>query len=310
MNLQSMDYIITTANERSISKAADILHITQQTLSAHISSLENELGCKLFIRHVPLEITYAGEEFLKYAVVIQQQVKELRRTFAEIAGEEKGLLKIGVTDNRDRIVLLPIIVNFQKKHPGIEIKVIENTNDVLIQQLAKGEIDICISDFSARQSGIKQVDLYRERLVFVVQKDLFRRLYPEQTEKIIKAIQENADYKLLQDCPLLVGHEQDIGGKFSRELIQTFDRRPTIKVEAENMAFVLGLCANGLGGCFCPEIIVKNSLSKAQLQDVFLITLGKETEYNIRLGWKNQWRIISSFVETAQEQMADLANKI
>lgn len=149
MNLQSMDYIITTANEKSISRAAKVLHITQQTLSAHISSVEKELGCQLFIRHVPLEITYAGKEFLKYAEIIQQQINGLRRTFDEIAGEEKGLLRIGVTDNRDRIVLLPIILNFQKRHPNIEIKVIEDTNEVLIQKLMKGETDVCISDFAA-----------------------------------------------------------------------------------------------------------------------------------------------------------------
>ena len=52
---------------------------------------------------MPLEITYAGKEFLKYAVCIQQQVKGLRRTFDEIAGEEKGLLKIGVTEKSLKI---------------------------------------------------------------------------------------------------------------------------------------------------------------------------------------------------------------
>lgn len=309
MNLQSMDYIITTANERSISRAAEILHITQQTLSAHISSVEHELGCKLFIRHVPLEVTYAGKEFLKYAEAIQQQVKGLRRTFAEIAGEEKGLLKIGVTDNRDRIVLLPIIVSFQEKHPKIEIKVIENTNDILIQKLAKGEIDVCISDFATYQNGIRQVDLYHERVVFVVRKELFLQLYPKHVDTVIQAIEQNADYKLLQDCPLLVGHEQDISGKFSRKLIETFDHRPTIKVEAENMALVLGLCADGLGGCFCPEIIVKNTLTEEQLQQVFLITLGKEAEYNIKLGWKNEWSVIDAFVETAREQVKRFAGQ-
>lgn len=310
MNLQSMDYIITTANEKSISQAAKVLHITQQTLSAHISSVEKELGSKLFIRHVPLEITYAGKEFLKYAEVIQQQVNGLRRTFDEIAGEEKGLLKIGVTDNRDRIVLLPIILKFQKEHPKIQIKVIENANDVLIQQLSKGELDICISDFSVPQSGIIQTSLYRERVVFVVQKALFKSLYNSRTEHVIQNIQQNGDFKLLQDCPLLFGHEQDIAGKFSRRLIETFDHPPMIAVEAENMGLVLGLCAEGLGGCFCPEIIARNTLSSRQLENVFIITLGKQFEYDIQLGWKNQWSVIDAFVQTAREQIAGLIKTV
>lgn len=303
MNLQSIDYIITTANEKSFSKAAEILHITQQTLSAHVSAVERELGCQLFIRHVPLEITYAGNEFLKYALNIQQQLKCLRRTFDEIAGEEKGLLKIGVTDNRDKIVLLPIIVKFHKEHPKIQIKVIENTNDILIQQLEKGEIDICISDFSTHKSKITHVELYKEQVVFVVPRKLFLKIHSERTQDVIRSIQENADYKLLQNCPLLLGHEQDIAGKFSRELFKSFEQPPIVTAEAENMALVLGLCAEGLGGCFCPEIIVKNTLLDEQLKKIFIITLGKQFEYHIRIGWKNNWSVIDAFVKTACEQV-------
>lgn len=60
MNFLSMDYFIMVAKERSFTKAAQRLGITQQTLSAHIANLEREIGCGLFIRHVPLELTYAA----------------------------------------------------------------------------------------------------------------------------------------------------------------------------------------------------------------------------------------------------------
>ena len=301
MNLQTMDYIITTANERSISKAAQILHITQQTLSAHILAVEAELNCQLFVRHIPLEITYAGEEFLKYARSIQDQMKQLRRTFQEIAGEEKGVLKVGITDNRDRIVLLPIIIDFQKKHPGIQMKVVEDVNGVLIQKLEKGEIDICISNFTSNRSEIRQVELYRERVVFAVNRKLFGEIYGDDWETVIEKIEQEGDYRLLQRCPLLMGHEQDVAGQYSRKLMETFDQPPVIKVEAENMLLILGLCANGIGGCFCPEIIVRNILSSKQLEDMLLITLGDEAGYPIRFGWKDDWGIIASFLESARK---------
>ena len=72
MNFSSMDYFITVARERSFSRAAERLHITQQTLSAHIAGLEKELGTKLLVRSIPLELTYAGEVFLGYAVDLQR----------------------------------------------------------------------------------------------------------------------------------------------------------------------------------------------------------------------------------------------
>lgn len=302
MNLQSMDYMITTAQEKSITRAAAKLHITQQTLSAHIAAVEQELGCQLFVRHQPLEITYAGEEFLRYAEAIQQQIQGLRRTFDEIAGEEKGLLKVGVTDNRDRIVLLPIVVRFQQDHPKIELKVIEAPNETLIQKLSKGELDVCISDFATRQSGIHQMNLYRERVVFVVDKMLFGRVYGEKADEVMEAVQRKADYRPLQICPLLFGHEEDISGRFSRRVIETFERRPVVRVEAENMAFVLGLCAHGLGGCFCPEIIVRNTLTPRQMENMLVLTLGPAAEYTIRIGWKNPWKVIDAFVAAAQQE--------
>ena len=55
-----MKYFVVLAEERSFTKAAEKLHVTQQTLSAHVAGLEKESGAKLFIRHVPLELTDAG----------------------------------------------------------------------------------------------------------------------------------------------------------------------------------------------------------------------------------------------------------
>lgn len=303
MNFQSIEYIITTSQERSISKAAAKLHISQQTLSAHIASVEEELGCQLFIRHIPLELTYAGEEFIRNALPIQAQFKNLQRTFDEISGNEKGILKIGITDNRDKIILLPIILAFQQDHPCIEIKVVESANEILIQKLIKGEIDVCISDFSIHHPSIKQIDLYQERVVFVIQKKQFYNLFGEDSETVLHDIQENSNYTHFQKCPLLLGHEQDICGKFTRRLLSSFEIQPPIKVEAENIALILGLCANGLGGCFCPEIIARNTLSQEQLEEVLIVTLGKGSEYEIRIGWKDNWNIIQLFTETAKETL-------
>ena len=60
MNFLSMKYFLMLAEERSFTKAAERLHITQQTLSAHVAALERETGAKLFVRHVPLELTDSG----------------------------------------------------------------------------------------------------------------------------------------------------------------------------------------------------------------------------------------------------------
>ncbi|MCU6685531.1 LysR family transcriptional regulator [Dorea acetigenes] len=303
MNLQSMDYIITTANEKSITKAAERLNITQQTLSAHIASLEAELGCQLFVRHVPLEITYAGKEFIKHAQIIQNQVRELKHTLNKFSDEEMGVLKLGITHTRGNIILPPIIMDFHQKHPGIDLNIVDGTNDILTQKLKTGEIDICISDFADYHSKLNQLELYQENVVFVIERELFSALFKNDTEKAVQRIQTDNDYRLLEACPLLISHEQNISGRYARKITDAFEYQPPIKAEAANIELLLKLCVNGLGGCFCPEIIVRNTLSQEELQKVRIITLGKEAQYSIRIGWKDDWDIITDFIESAKNSI-------
>ena len=95
MNFSSMKYFTVLARERNFTRAAEQLHITQQSLSSHIAGLEKEFGCKLIIRHVPLELTYAGEVFLRYAEDFNNKETELKREFSDISQNQAALLRIG-----------------------------------------------------------------------------------------------------------------------------------------------------------------------------------------------------------------------
>ncbi len=58
MNFSSFDYFLALARERSYTRAADVLHITQQSLSAAIAALERELGCRLVVLRMPGTMAY------------------------------------------------------------------------------------------------------------------------------------------------------------------------------------------------------------------------------------------------------------
>ena len=147
MNFLSMKYFTTVARERSFTKAAGQLHITQQTLSAHIAAVEHELGCALLIRHVPLELTYAGQVFLRYAADFQKRYSAMEQEFSDISAEEKGILRVGIAYTRGRTIMPELIAEYQKIYPKIEVRLIEATNDVLQQKLLNGEFDMAIANF-------------------------------------------------------------------------------------------------------------------------------------------------------------------
>ena len=65
MNFDSLGYFLALAREKNFTRAAETLHITQQSLSSHIANLERELNCTLVVRRTPLQLTYAGRTFLR-----------------------------------------------------------------------------------------------------------------------------------------------------------------------------------------------------------------------------------------------------
>ena len=162
MNFLSMDYFLMTAEKRSFTKAADALHITQQTLSTHIANLEQELDCKLFVRHVPLELTYAGEIFWQYAADFQKKYRAMQHEFADLTKNEQGILRIGISFTRCHAIMPAIITEYQRRYPHMEIQVIENANTGLQKDLMEHKIDLAIAKFPDFLPGITLSDFYEE----------------------------------------------------------------------------------------------------------------------------------------------------
>ena len=135
MNFSSMEYFGILAQERSFTRAAERLHITQQSLSSHIAGMEKELGCPLFVRRIPLELTYAGEVLLRYAGRFQKEHEDLLREFCDISRNQKGVLRVGAAATRGRILLPETIVSFQRGFPNIRIDLTEASNYQLHQEL-------------------------------------------------------------------------------------------------------------------------------------------------------------------------------
>ena len=149
-----MKYFVVLAEERSFTKAAEKLHVTQQTLSAHVAGLEKESGAKLFIRHVPLELTDAGRVFYRYARIIRRNEMALERELTDAAGMGRGTLRIGVAPSRGQVVLTPVIESFRKSYPGIRIRLAEMANDMLWTALARDEIDLVLARAPEALPGI------------------------------------------------------------------------------------------------------------------------------------------------------------
>ena len=208
MNFLSMDYFAMVAHERSFTRAAEQLHITQQTLSAHIAALEKELGSQLLLRRTPLELTYPGQVFLEYALDFQRKYRQLGRDFADLAGEEKGCVRIGIGTVRGRSILPPVIQAYQRQRPKVDIRIFEGCGDNFGDELVKGELDLAIGYFPQPLPGVELLDLYQEEVVLLISRQLLEDLYGPERQRVTEEVRSRQSLDPLKDCPFVVNSEE------------------------------------------------------------------------------------------------------
>ena len=304
MNFQSIHYFLQVARKRSFSQAAEELFITQQTLSASIASLEKELGCKLFVRHIPLELTYGGELFLQYAKTFEQNYERMERDFAEIGAGVRGRLRVGVAVNRGRLLMPKVIHAFHETHPMVEVEVVEGKNDALVEALHEGEIDLAVADFPDDFRGIALEPYYEDEIVLAVSDDLLRTIFSDRMDKIKKTLAETRDVRLLVEAPFLMSSALSVSGRIARKLIRQAGIVPQIKTSSGNMETLIEMCYLGEGVCFCPEKLLRNLLSEEQLTAMTVLRFPDGgTRYTVQFGWPNEekdWPLRRDFIRLAK----------
>lgn len=303
LNLLSIKYFLAVYKERNFTKAAQHLYITQQTLSAHIASIEKELGCKLFIRSTPLKLTFAGNTFLRYANQFNTLYTSIEEEFSDICDEKKGLLRIGIAHTRGRALMPDIIAEYKKEHSDITIQIIEGENDELPSLLLDGAIDLMIANHSQNHPDIEFDNYYEEEVMLLISDRLLQNVYGKRKNEIVNTLRQEPNLSLLKGCPFLLGSKEDIAGKISSIFLSEVNFDLKVSVEAKNIETLLEMCCKGIGACFCPKILVDRTLDNKQIYELHLFQLDERAKYMISFGFiKKRYysKAVREFVEVAK----------
>ena len=305
MNFDSLDYFIVLARERNFTRAAEALHITQQSLSSHISNLERELRCPLVVRRTPLELTFAGRTFLRYAESIRETKQALQRELCDISENQRGELRIGIAYTRGRAIMPRLIPAFQREYPNVEILLREDSNDALQKLLLEGGIDLAVAAFPRALPDIALEDYYTEDIVLCLSDPLLKRCGIDLSAH--RAEIAAGDLHALRACPFVLGSAEDIGGRIGRALLRSSGFTPLSRAASENVETLLALCVQGVGACFCPSNLLDTALPPAQLAQLHILPLCSKASYPICFGYLKrsyQWSVIAEFIRIAREQLA------
>ena len=143
MKLSHLEEFIEIARAQSISEAAKNLYLTHQALSKHLLDIEQEIGCPLFTRGVPLQLTAAGEAFLDSSAVITAEYRMMLQTINRLKSEKPGRVRVLIFDNIPfPNILASAIRNLHEKRPNISVEFQKETHISCEQALVEGKVDL------------------------------------------------------------------------------------------------------------------------------------------------------------------------
>jgi DNA-binding transcriptional LysR family regulator len=169
VEIRQLRAFVAIAESGTFTAGAHRVHVTQAAISMQIRQLETEIGAKVFVRaprHVIL--TEAGEHLLRRARQILREHDAAIDEIAELAGAERGRLRIGSASAMVLTDQLPIILKeLRRQHPGADIAVTSGTSEALVDQILAGELDIAFVSLPVDARGIQTERLSDDQLVAI-----------------------------------------------------------------------------------------------------------------------------------------------
>lgn len=145
MELRVLKYFIAVAREESMTRAADILNVTQPTLSKQIKDLEDEIGKKLFNRtNYAIKLTAEGEILYKRALDIVNLANDTVEELKAITEATGGNVNIGAAETDSIKYLARIIKQLQQECAGIIVSIYSGDSESVEYKLDKGQLDFAL----------------------------------------------------------------------------------------------------------------------------------------------------------------------
>ena len=148
MNLHHLRYALAVArNNLSVTQAAAALGTSQPAISRALKELETELGMQLFAREgrVFRRITPEGERVLQHAARALNEVDSLTAVAADLSKDTRGTLSIATTHTQARYVLPPVIAEFRKRYPDVELHLHQGTSEQIAEMVADDRVQLAIA---------------------------------------------------------------------------------------------------------------------------------------------------------------------
>ncbi len=245
MELHQLRYFCAVARRASFTRAAEDEHVAQPSLSQQIQKLELELGARLFDRlGRTVRLTDFGKAFLPRARDILRELGEAAQQIQHMAGTEQGRVSLGAIPTIAPYFLPLRLAEFSRRHPHVQVNVVEETTPVLLQRLQEATIDLALLALPVPGTGLECHELMREELYLAL---------PSRHRLASRA---SVDLRQIEREPFLLIKE----GHCFRENTLAACRRARLQLnvvfESGQFETILAMVAAGMGVSLVPRMAV------------------------------------------------------
>lgn len=249
MLLNQLRYVIKVHECGSISKAAELLFITQPSLSQQIMLLEKELCVQLFIRHKRgVTATQAGEGFAADCAKIISDIDNMLEKMKNYAPTAKGKIKVGVLWIFADLGLAELLSDFCKTYPDIETKITVDGSVKLLEMLKNRELDVIFyidSDHRSRPDALHMTKMYDADMVLLLPAE--HRLAQKEHLHITDIEGENV---------VLPDKDSAIYARLIEQL-RFFNVKPRVIAQSSQTDITIACAENGMAISFVSDVIAR-----------------------------------------------------
>lgn len=263
---QGMEYVYLVYKQKSFSRAAKMLFISQPSLSATIKRIENKVGYPIFDRSTkPLSLTACGQHYIRAVEQIMAIENDFSTYINDLGKLKSGNLVIGGSSLYSSLVLPKMMTRFSQEYPGVEIVLVEESTSKLAEMLQQGSVDL-IFDNCYLDPMIYDREYYQsERLLLAVPKNFAVNKslenYQIPIENIMDGTYLGEEWKpvpldCFQNDPFVMLKMENDTRKRAMEICQSYGFIPKILFELDQQMTSYHITCSGMGISFISDLLI------------------------------------------------------
>ena len=255
MNLKQLKYVLVLAQEGTFSRAAEVLNISQPSLSQYIKNIEKQVGMPLFDRaNGQVRLTDAGRVYIDAGKKILDLEHQMESQFSDLAAYRSGTVSIGISPYRSVHMIPDVLKAFDALYPNIKLVIKERSGRDLIEAAERGEFDLCVIALPVDDRLFAVAHVCREEVLIAVNRDtpLYSKL-AANAEAVDGKMFPAVDLRAVKDQPFAMLDQYMPMRTVTDELLRRNRITVREKIELSSNEALLSIVDSGTCASFVPS---------------------------------------------------------